>query len=355
LGEDAVTISVTSDTRSYAFDRLSIHLREIAPEIDQQIVAKSSACINSVVKLIIKDAEPSVVYSAWSGSRKLSETRADRSGDVEINFNTDSLSAGSHRLSFKAQSSCHISTLQDTHTISIMFAPEVLVLADTACAGRPVTLTAFSNQRDVSFHWFDDIDSQDTLQTGYSFSTPPLFKSRIYYLSATSKLSCSSDRVPVLVVVTPFREANISIQGDSLLTSNYTTGNQWYRDGEVIESSSTVPLELETSGVYTLRVDTLGCETTDTLTYVISKIESAPISPYAYPNPASDVIYIKGDVAISHIEIWNAVGQLVLTSSPGFNDSDIPISIEELAAGVYCAVIISSQRKWIFRFVKSAG
>ena len=299
--DEATPLVVTSDPASYAFDRISLRVVERAPNAEIELIGEDRACIGSVAKFIISDAEPYVLYSAWSGSKKLSEARADRTGDLEINFITDSLSLGSHQLTFQAQSSCHLTTLRYSPTITIFSTPDVLVLADTACVGSPATLTAFSDQRDVTFHWFDQSDSNDTLLTGYSFETGPLSKTMVYYVSASSKWGCSSQRFAVQTLVKTFREASITVLGDSMLSSNYLIGNQWYLNNILIEDASGSHLQMKDPGIYMLRVDTMGCLTQDTITYIISQAEPSQSSLQVYPNPASDFIYIKNGIGIRQV------------------------------------------------------
>ena len=356
LGEgDTVTISVNWDPRSFAFDRLSISIKENAPDIDREVMGESIACSGSVATVTIQNPEAYVVYSVWSGTKKLSAIRTDRAGDLDLNFNTDSLSLGPHLLTFEARSACHVATLQANHLINIYSTPQVLIVPDTACAGTPAILTAFSDQRDVTFHWFSEKDSEDTLSTGYSFETPPLSKKMIYYVVAEGKLGCSSGRFEAEALVKTFRPAKIQELGDSMLTSNYETGNQWFFNGYFIENTGSRYLQLNDPGVYTLRVDTLGCFTQDTLAFIISRPEPKQPSPVVYPNPASEFLYIKQGVGVQQVEIWDALGKLVLIEYIDANGSDIAISIHKLTRGVYTAVIFLRQEKRIFRFIKLAG
>ena len=77
-------------------------------------------------------------------------------------------------------------------------------------------------------------------------------------------------------------------------------------------------LQMKDPGMYLLRVDTMGCLTQDTITYIISQAEPSQSSLRVYPNPASDFIYIKNGVGIRQVAIWDALGKLVLIKAPEF-------------------------------------
>ncbi|WP_299095381.1 T9SS type A sorting domain-containing protein [uncultured Winogradskyella sp.] len=67
-----------------------------------------------------------------------------------------------------------------------------------------------------------------------------------------------------------------------------------------------------------------------------------------YPNPTSDVIYIKSDEGIVNIEIYNALGSLVATKQ-----NDTKINVENLTSGIYYLSVRKKNNQIISRkFVK---
>ncbi|MCW3075479.1 MAG: hypothetical protein JWO32_88 [Bacteroidetes bacterium] len=66
-----------------------------------------------------------------------------------------------------------------------------------------------------------------------------------------------------------------------------------------------------------------------------------------YPNPAHEIIYLKGADKINHVIIYNLQGQMLIHST---NASQI--SIEKLDPGIYLLEITSGTDKLIIRFVK---
>ncbi|MBK7129681.1 MAG: T9SS type A sorting domain-containing protein [Crocinitomicaceae bacterium] len=65
------------------------------------------------------------------------------------------------------------------------------------------------------------------------------------------------------------------------------------------------------------------------------------------PNPATENIQIKTDVQVELISIFNANGQLILTTTEQI------ISVNELPSGIYYVVISSADNTWQSRFIKN--
>ncbi|WP_028979947.1 T9SS type A sorting domain-containing protein [Sporocytophaga myxococcoides] len=65
------------------------------------------------------------------------------------------------------------------------------------CSGQSTTLIASVYQPSI-LNWFDQATGGNVIATGSSFSTPPLYASKTYYVEASLK-NCTSERVPVQV------------------------------------------------------------------------------------------------------------------------------------------------------------
>ena len=70
-----------------------------------------------------------------------------------------------------------------------------------------------------------------------------------------------------------------------------------------------------------------------------------------YPNPASDVITIKTNLAIESVEVYNQLGQLVINRK-GTDILENSINIASLNNGIYLITINTQDKKQTLKFVK---
>ncbi|UAB75974.1 T9SS type A sorting domain-containing protein [Mesoflavibacter sp. SCSIO 43206] len=76
------------------------------------------------------------------------------------------------------------------------------------------------------------------------------------------------------------------------------------------------------------------------------------IKPFSiYPNPTSDFIKIKTELTINSVEVFNQLGQKVLSLN---NDQiiDNSINVKEFNNGIYFMTITAEERKETFKFIK---
>jgi len=69
-----------------------------------------------------------------------------------------------------------------------------------------------------------------------------------------------------------------------------------------------------------------------------------------YPNPASNILNIASENTIDSIEIYNLLGQKVMTSKPGQNTAEVNVS--NLNTGVYIVNTTIAEKQTSARFVK---
>ncbi|WP_299525613.1 T9SS type A sorting domain-containing protein [Winogradskyella sp.] len=81
------------------------------------------------------------------------------------------------------------------------------------------------------------------------------------------------------------------------------------------------------------------------------QLEASTIS--LYPNPADDVITLKTDISISNLSITNNLGQVVMTKSANFSQTN-DIDTSSLSPGIYIMSISSEDRRTETRkFIKN--
>ncbi len=70
-----------------------------------------------------------------------------------------------------------------------------------------------------------------------------------------------------------------------------------------------------------------------------------------YPNPANNVINIKTDLTIDAVEVYNQIGQRVITIK-GENLTDSSVNIQDLNKGVYFIKVMSADKTQTIKFIK---
>jgi photosystem II stability/assembly factor-like uncharacterized protein len=126
-----------------------------------------------------------------------------------------------------------------------------------------------------------------------------------------------------------------------MLTSNASTGNQWFFNGNSISGAINPTLMTTQPGVYTVRVTIEGCvsEFADELDVVITgDIASSNEQIIAYPNPSQDRLYILLNGFVKNDEVYVKLvdpnGKL-LYQKESRGEELLEISLAGFAAGVY--------------------
>ena len=72
--------------------------------------------------------------------------------------------------------------------------------------------------------------------------------------------------------------------------------------------------------------------------------------PVLYPNPASTTINLKGLSVISSVEVFNALGQKVITTTP--NSDELQLNVSGLQSGLYIMNTIADGKMTTQKFIK---
>lgn len=118
---------------------------------------------------------------------------------------------------------------------------------------------------------------------------------------------------------------------DGILKSNIETGNQWLLNGEVIADATQPSYTPVVSGDYQVRVLKASCiKTSAPITYVITGVE-AQSDIQLYPNPAQQMLYVKGITTPTPYKLLNQVGH-VMQSGILLTDSELELTV---SSGLY--------------------
>jgi len=169
--------------------------------------------------------------------------------------------------------------------------------------------------------------------SGYEFNGVTYNESGIYHIVFRNAAGCDST-VTLDLTIAGF-EAAITVSGFTLHAASAYTTYQWLKDGNEINGATGDSYLVTENGDYSLvATNEDGCTDTSDV-YTVTNYTgigdaghlAAQIS--VYPNPASDLLFVKSPVRV-HLAITDIAGKVLIQSG---NAPDL--SVKELAAGVY--------------------
>jgi hypothetical protein len=171
------------------------------------------------------------------------------------------------------------------------------------------------------------------------------------FTTNSNALSKAEDRFEITLTIQVPASAELV---DNTLYSNYTTGNQWYRNGEPIEGATEPTFTPELSGEYSLSVTIGTCKSIATETFVITGSEEDELSRIRiYPNPTKGITKIEirssSQVTADIIDVMGRTmqGINVTKALDGFWTGSADLS--HLKKGVYMVRVFDSARGLSYR------
>jgi Leucine-rich repeat (LRR) protein len=178
----------------------------------------------------------------------------------------------------------------DTFYYNGLAAPKITYAGSTSlCDGDSIILSVNFNSG-ATYGWYKDFALiSNANSSSYTVKT----SGNYFVMVSTLAGSVTSDSVDVRVlpaIPTPFIVANSSVVfcagQTSTLTSSAAIGNQWYRDGILINGATNQNLIANTSGTYTVRVSLSGCNSLSSEGFTIT----------VYPVPSQPTISQLGAI-----------------------------------------------------------
>lgn len=154
----------------------------------------------------------------------------------------------------------------------------------------------------------------------------------------SSSTGCDSIVSTHLTVVTPPDSPIITQIGDTLI-SNYTSGNQWYFNDEIITEATSQVFTISKSGVYKLVIiDINGCDSdpSEGIQIIASDIvRNNQNFIEVYPNPSAGLFTISGlnGKNASLISVYSEAGSLVMRKR--ISTDIIQIDLSQNPDGIY--------------------
>ncbi len=214
---------------------------------------------------------------------------------------------------------------------------------DQGCPGMTVQLNATPSSGTSNTYAWTSIPSGFTSDLQNPVATPVVTTS--YIVNMTSGPCSATDSVLVTVDVLPATPV-ITITGDSLMSSSIS-GNQWYKDGTLIQDANGQYLVLTGAGTYQVQVTgSTGCLSamSDPFIWVGISETTFENSIRVFPNPTTGVITLSGESLANRsfgVTLFNAQGKAVMTFKNEFSHD-----LSSLPGGIYYLTILTDRSEY---------
>jgi hypothetical protein len=288
----------------------------------------------------------------WYNSSDLSI--APISGEMNSTFETET--AGEYFVSSVNEFGCESDRVMVEAVINeLPIAPQVS--SGSACKGGAVGLVA-TGTTDGNYRWYNSSDLSIAPITGEMSSTFETETAGAYFVSSVNEFGCESERVMVEAIINELPIAEIAMDGN-ILTSNAGEGNQWYKEGVLIEGATSQSYEVVESGSYTLSVDNGNCSNFSNaveleITSTFGEFEYDKV--LIYPNPiGNEDLSIKfGDQVgrFSSAVVVNSQGKTIQTLSVGKTTEGLEIDFNTYENGVYYINLVGVNDEFVYKVLK---
>ena len=139
------------------------------------------------------------------------------------------------------------------------------------------------------------------------------------------------------------------------LISSSSTGNQWYLNGSVIESTTNSTFVTTSSGVFKVQVTEDDCvsEFSDEVSIVITGLSEEKQVSF-YPNPASDFLILSGIQSETTAgQVTDMIGRSTTLTTEKIGEGKLKIDVQSLSKGIYTLRITDDQTIHLVKFVKN--
>lgn len=226
-----------------------------------------------------------------------------------------------------------------------------------------------TNPSTYTYKWYND--SNGFLQDGRSITIPSFVENRDILVKAFDTNGCSSEAQEVNLRVDPIKasftsDVNTVTVGNSVRFTNTSINRNYSRwnfyDGDIIFEDSPVHYynvvnenSPKVFNVSLLVRSSGGCEDSVkivnaiTVTPLNTGLDSETLNTVSvYPNPSSDYVYVKSEVIISKINVYNVIGGLVKSES--YNKSDVSLEVLNLKEGIYILEVTGEKGKVLGKY-----
>ncbi|WP_264522353.1 T9SS type A sorting domain-containing protein [Flavobacterium sp. N1994] len=230
--------------------------------------------------------------------------------------------------------------------------------SNSRCGAGSVTLTSAADSGTIS--WFTAATGGSAIATGTSFVTPSLASTTTYYVEAANGTCLSSARTAITATINvtapPIANATQTFcnaetvgliavipSGPSIIWHTAATGGTVIPNNTPIVSGTTYYASQTISGCES----TVRTAVTMTTGACLGNDEFEMKALKVYPNPTIDLLNISYNDSISKVEVFNIIGQQVLSVENSTNE--IQIDMSRFASGTYLIKVSAAD---LFKTVK---
>lgn len=300
---------------SNSSSRFYLSLTDKSFTLDNAVTSQLNSCDTEAVTLTVNNPVSGMKYFATIDSKVVSDTVTASTSSVNISIPSKYLSAGTSTVVYQAVGECNTFTLNNTSLVKHDQVYVAKASSVSKCEPGQVTLVATGAPLTGTYRWYGGVTSDKILTTGSTLITDPLTKPVTYYVSAVNSLGCEGERVPVTAYVMRMDPVSVIALSDlATLQSSYTTGNQWYMNGELIEGAVSQTFSPVRSGTYFVKVNQSGCEVTSEAFSFVGTDEGDPSLKAVnyYPNPADGLVKFETKVEVDNsAQVIDNLGKVV--------------------------------------------
>ncbi|MBU2018201.1 MAG: T9SS type A sorting domain-containing protein, partial [Bacteroidetes bacterium] len=290
---------------------------------------------------------------ALTGTGPWSITYSDGTTPTTVNniatspYTFSSSTAGTYTITNVSDANC-TGTSSGSAIVTVKQNPMVSVNDANICEGDQAILNGIVFPSGGVYNWTPG---------GFSTSSITVSPSSTSTYTVTYTVNGCSSSANALVTVIARPSAPIITRNNFVLTSNYPSGNQWYKDGVLIPGAVNQNYTATENGVYTVIAYDGTCYSNVSNQMVIGNVGISELALgkllNVYPNPTKDVITIdftKGnEVELKSIDILNLMGQKVGTVDVS---ESMSVDMTAFESGVYHFSFNFSEGKVVKQVVK---
>lgn len=275
---------------------------------------QTTVCVGQSVTMMDKTSN---VPSAWNWTFAGASPAVSSDQNPTIVYNAP----GTYSIKLKASNTGGTDSITKTNYITVVNPP----LAPNIKAGGPVQFCVgdsvlLSSDSSGSLNWYaNDVLIAQNVQQIYAKQNATYRVARSNgFCEASSSLTVNATVKPSAPTVTSSIPGSAFCQGGSVtLTSSAASGNQWYKNGNLIGGATNTTYQLNDSGSYTVVYTTLGCPSNASTPKAFSMLARPIVDPISgNSNPVRGQATTYSVTAVSgNTYTWTIVNGTILSGN----------------------------------------
>ncbi|MBK0401883.1 T9SS type A sorting domain-containing protein [Adhaeribacter sp. BT258] len=222
-------------------------------------------------------------------------------------------------------------------TVTVNAAPAIPTIAasgtTTICAGGSVTLTAASTTAGATYTW----SLNGSAITGATAATYTANTAGNYTATAISG-TCTATSAATVLTVTPLPATPTITRNGFTLTSSSATGNQWYKDSNILTGETNATYNATANGSYTVVFTDNGCSSAISNAVNITNTgladDLANLQVAVFPNPSTGIFNVTlPENQTYKLLVTDLTGKVIQRQT--VNNSKVQLDIHTAAKGIY--------------------